>query len=441
MLKKLLLFRKSALLSLGLASAGFAQQETSTLPQGIFRTWVLGGFGSSNQKFNSRGRREGLAHILNRSITIQDLVTHMKNSKSPDIIKDAEQLESLRNELNTIAAMTGRDPLGDNLYQADIYADTQANASQLVGVLEYGLTDKVSLGLGIPLRWYDIRTTIRIEYQNTFQKAINAIKNSAEMDDGIRDFAPRAQNSESFKKTLFTDAGYKTPGHTRIFGLGDIEGGLKYRAYESQHMDAALSLGFRLPTASHHKDVTDLADIPTGDRQLDLSLQAGFDFKFNPNLILYSGAQFTLQTPDNEPVVGYLKGAPEASLPDLNDARVHDASARRKLGNTWDLTLSLRQYLFQRRIAVIGAYLYQYKYADRYDGFNPHLDYNRIAGRVAESYAHAGEVFLVYSTVADYMRQQQGIPWEVLFSYHHTLGGRNASDSNYAFARLNLFFK
>lgn len=439
MLKKLLLLSpKWGFIGIALASSAFAQEETSVLPRGIFRTWIIGAVGGSDQHFNAGGRRQGLAHVLNRSITMRDLVKHMGNSKSPITAQSAKDLELLRNELNTVAANAGMGQLGDNLYQADIYADARVEASQLVYALEYGISRRMSIGLALPLQWYDIKADVRVENQNAFQKTINILKNTVPIEDGIKRFAAQAQDSNTFKKSIFTDNGYKIPGNTRVFGISDLEGGLKYRAYESDYVDAALLFGFRLPTASHQKDPTNLVDKATGDRQFDLAFQAGVDFKFTPNLIFYSGFKYTLQTPDQERVVGYLKGS-DASLPDLNDPRVFDNSARRKLGNIWDVNLNLRYYMFQRRVALVGAYLFQHKNADRYDGSNSFLDYPRLSDNT-ETQSHASEIFLIYSTVADYMRQEKAIPWEASITYHHTLAGRNTPDVRYAYARLKFFF-
>lgn len=420
-----------------LAASASAQEETSVLPKGIYRTWVIGAVGGADYQFNASGNKQGLAHILNRSVTMQDLEKAMSESKNPSSRDTGKELARLRNELNTHGEnVVGLPNLGNSLYQADIYADAKVEVSQLVYALEYGLTTKVSLGLAVPLQWYDIKANLRIESQNSFLNTIQKIKNTP-LENEIRRFAVEIQDSNKFKKSLFTDNGYQIPNDTRIFGVGDLEGGLKYRAFESQYVDAAMLFGFRLPTASHKKDPTNLLDQSTGDKQLDVAIQGGLDFKFTPNLVMLSAAKFTFQTPDREPIYGNLKGS-SSPLPDLNDPRTFD-NASRKLGNMWDLNFNLRYYMFQKRVALVGAYIYQHKFADNYSGNNPYLDYKKLELNTDKS-SHSTEFFLVYSTVADYMRQEKAIPWEASITYHHTLAGRNVPDLRYGYARLKFFF-
>lgn len=397
---------------------------------------MIGAVGGADYQLNAFGRRQSLAHKLNRSISMRDLQKAMEQSKTPEKRKTSKDLGMLRSELNTFGAGVGSPNIGDNLYQADIYADARVEISQLVYALEYGFTSKVSFGIALPLQWYDIKARLRVENQNSFAHALNIVKNTP-LENEIRRFAVEAQDSNTFKKSIFTDNGYQIPSDTRVFGIGDMEGGLKYRAFESEYVDSAMLFGFRLPTASHQKDFTNLLDQSTGDKQLDVAFQAGFDFKFTPNLIMLTALKYTFQTPDTEHVVGQLRGS-SLPIPDLNDPRSYDY-AHRKLGNMWDFNTNLRYYMFQRRFAVVGAYIYQFKGADHYSGNNSFLDYDLLSANTQKQ-AHSAEFFLIYSTVADYFRQEKAIPWEASITYHHTLAGRNTPDLRYAYARVKFFF-
>ncbi len=421
-------------ISMALATTAFAQEETSVLPHGVFRTWIIGAAGGSEYKFNTTGKRQGLAHILNRSVSMTDLEEAL--SKSSDFVKTASELKNLRSELDDYGAKIGQPKLGNNLFQSDIYAAAQVEASQLILALEYGLTPKLSLGIAAPLMWYDIKAKVNIRNQNAFARTQNIVK-GLPLESRVLSFSSNAPNEETFKKSIFTDKGYQVPDNNRIFGISDIEGGLKYAAFKSTYVDSALLFGFRLPTGSHKKDPTNLVDQHIGDGQLDLAVQASVDFKITPKFIFLSSAKYTFQTPDREMIVGKLKGSDDP-LPDLTDPRVYDF-ANRKLGNTWDLNFNLRYYMFQSRFAVVGAYLYQFKGQDSFNGNNPYLNYALLEKNTNSNY-HATEVFLIYSTVADYMRQEKAIPWEASVTYHHTLAGVNTPDLRYAYARLKFFF-
>lgn len=422
---------------MALSNSALAQEETSVLPHGVFRAWVIGAAGGTQFKFNPQGKRENLAFKLNRSVTMTDLESALTKSPSMTVSKTGDDLSLLRKELNHYGAETGQDAkLGDNLFQSDIYADAQVEISQLVMALEYGLTPKLSLGLAMPLMWYDINAKINVKNQDTFAYARSVVKGT-ELVQKIQEFSQRAPDLATYKKNIFSDYGYHVPGPNRVFGVSDLEGGLKYRAFESRFIDSALLVGFRLPTGTHKKDPRNLVDQNIGDGQLDLAFQASVDFKITPRLIFLSAVKYTFQTADRENIVAPLKGSTDL-LPNLNDPAVRDY-ADRKLGNMWDLNLNLRYYMFQNRFAVVGAYLYQQKYQDRYSGTSNVLDYGSLE-RNTESQNHSAEVYLIYSTVADYMRKQKAIPWEVSVTYHHTFAGVNSLDTRYAYTRLKFFF-
>ncbi|HVJ64192.1 MAG TPA: hypothetical protein VM901_02945 [Bdellovibrionota bacterium] len=418
------------------AKPAVAQEETSVLPHGIFRTWAIFAAGGSEYKFNPQGKREGLAHMLNRSVSMLDLESTLQNSKDPQALNTSKQLKDLRTELNNFGSGVGSPKLGDNLFQSDLYADAQADVMQFVFALEYGLTPKLSVGLAAPLMWYDIQANFNTASQDSFHSVMHTVKGTP-LESKVKQFAQQAPTSATFRKSIFTDQGYYEPSATKIFGLSDLEGGVKYRAFESTYVDSSLLFGFRLPTGTHKKDPRNLLDQSIGDGQLDLAFQASVDFKITPHLIFLSSAKYTFQTPDRELVVGKPKGS-TAPLPDLTDLNSYDF-ANRKLGNIWEMNFNLRYYMFQHRVALISAYIFQNKFADSYSGDNPVLDYAALS-RNTDTQTHATELFLIYSTVADYMRGQKAFPFEVSVTYHHTLAGRNAPDLNYGYARMKFFF-
>src|SRR5690606_27073409 len=95
--------------------------------------------------------------------------------------------------------------------------------------------------------------------------------------------------------------------------------------------------------------------------------------------------------------------------------------------------------MFQHRFSVVGAYVYQNKFRDDYRGESSVIDYSAIS-QDTDSTSHAGELYLIYSTVADYYRKEKAIPWEAIVAYHHTFQGTNTPDFNYTFLRLRFFF-
>jgi hypothetical protein len=421
---------------IALVKPAFAQEETSVLPHGVFRAWFIGAVGGTEYKFNSSGKRQNLAHELNRSISMTDLENALANSPSAESRKTSAELQLLRTELNTFGAGVGSPALGNNLYQSDFYADAQVEASQLIIALEYGLTPKLSLGLAVPLVWYDIKARVAVRNQDSFAQTLDMVKGTP-LETNVRRFASEAPTLETYKNSIFTENGYQVPGNNRIFGVSDLEGGFKYRALESRYVDTALLFGFRLPTGTYKKDPSNLVDQSVGDGQLDLALQVSIDFKITPQLVFLSSAKYTFQTPDRENIVGPLIGSTNP-LPNLKNPNVYD-NANRKLGNIWDLNFNLRYYMFQRRFAIIGAYLYHHKYSDSYSGTNQMLNYSALERNTNSQY-HAAQLFLVYSTVSDFMRGEKAIPWEAGITYHHTLAGINSLDTRYAYARLKFFF-
>jgi hypothetical protein len=135
-----------------------------------------------------------------------------------------------------------------NIVAANVLARAEKRVTPLF--LEFGLSNRIALSARLPL----VRVKVQA-WRDT--STAGAILHSL-LSDSIYDYAP-------------IDV---TDRRLRYFA-GDIEVGAKYRLLVGRHANYATSVAFvaRLPTG-HQDSPHDLFDIPTGDHQTDLEVQA-----------------------------------------------------------------------------------------------------------------------------------------------------------------------
>jgi len=123
--------------------------------------------------------------------------------------------------------------------------------------LDFGITNRIAVGVRVPL--------VRVNVRESFP--LDSAGDPA-------DSAGKAALDTLLRGTTyaFDSISANTPRHLRYFA-GDIELEAKYRILESHSYALSGALVVRLPTG-HQDSPHDLFDIPTGDHQTDLEVQA-----------------------------------------------------------------------------------------------------------------------------------------------------------------------
>lgn len=391
-----------------------------TMPRNIFRARAIGIFGNTlHARANDHGDPIPLLAPLNRTVTMADM-----SASNAD-------LNQLYTKLNEFQA-----GLGDSLMKSDFKTESQIDFGRNIFALEYGLHDRVSLGLMVPISRQIVKSSFRAE---TTSQAAAVAKATAGMDvltDGVWKADANKPTTATFEQAVFTAKGYEIPHDWRVEGLGDIELGLKYQALHTDDLQFSTQLGVRMPTTTHTENYARLLDKGLGDKQLDVGLFFYGDYNLNSNWILAGCAKFTAQLTHEIRRPFLYKG--ETGLPNLLDANAWD-NVRRNLGDMIDTEISSTYHFGDRAFNVYGAYQFSLKAEDRISGGRTDLDYDAVEFESATR-SHRYEAGIGYSTVQHYLKGRFFLPFELKYGFNSAFRARNTPIASYNRFNLLLYF-
>ena len=400
-----------------LASSADAHKTSSLLPTGIFRARVVNVFGEPVvNKFDQNGDRQELLAPLERTVGASTLAA------------SKPELKTLYDSLNSFEPN-----LGDDLFSAQLLADAKINFHQITTALEYGLTDRVSLGVIVPF--------VQITGSSSFDAKVSSksasIKNKVKgtlLENGVTQFESQIPGRDALAAGLFTANGYEIPGDFQYAGLGDIEIGAVVQPYKNGTFLTAIQTGFRLPTSTHKKDYANLLDQGTGDEQLDFAFEAGFDAKVTSRLTTGFHSRYTFQFGRNAEMPVLKTG--KSGLPDLKDPTSF-VVVDRNLGDVFENEAYL-DYTINKTWSPYVAYTYTMRGADRYSGPSGY-DYNSLMENTAGR-SHSLMVGMTISTIPAYAAKTIPVPMKIDASYTKVLNATNDTDAAYGRLDLIVFF-
>jgi len=144
---------------------------------------------------------------------------------------------------------------------------------------EYGITNRIAVGVSIPLVRVNTRATYPLDSTGA----------------PAPDSAARALDSLLQDTTYAFDPIANTERRLRYFA-GDVEVQAKYRLLETHSFALSGALVVRLPTG-HQDSPSNLFDLPTGDHQTDIELQAAPELTLFDRLWLNGMVRLARQQP------------------------------------------------------------------------------------------------------------------------------------------------
>lgn len=400
----------------------FVWADAAVLPKGIFRARVVNVITQGiDTKFNSEGEAEGILHGLNRSLDTQTMA-----ASSADLAK----IVQLANEIDPNYAQ--------DFIQADLFAGASIYGQRYVPALEYGITEKLSLGMKIPIAYVNVKADFDVEVQNNLAHYRQMTQGMDAIEQGAwSKFEAGMPTPQSISSSILTSKGYEVPSDFSFGGLGDIEIGGRYQFYKNDWIMASVESGFRLPTAQNPKRQNNLLYTGTGDRNLDLGNKLLVDILPAPNTTLELTQTYEFQFADsyNWSVApkGYTGG-----LVDLNNPAYQDTVSR-NLGDFMESEVMLTQKMFNSTFHVGGGYNFARQNVSSYSG-SKDLDYASL-GANSEYSAHKMILKTGYSTIPLFAKKEFPVPAELNFQYHKTLGGVNTTDVSYVRADVIIYLK
>jgi hypothetical protein len=415
--KAFYLFLASLSLMTGGLEKAWAQKSASVLPKGIYRVRMVGIMPQAiTQTLNSQGQAESLVSALEQRLGTYELA------------QINQELMPLYEGLNAYEA-----GLGDSLVNIDLIPRAEIHARQAFFAAEYGINEKLSVGIIVPMVTMDVKAGFRAEVNNQAEVVAARVQGMGDLEVGMNAFSSGAPTAQTFENGIFLDKGYDLPRDFNYSGLGDVEVGLKYLFSKSDWHRSSFTGGFRAPTTSHNPNPRNILDRRTGDKQWDLAAELTHDFLLGQRVIVGSAFRYTHQLPNSEQRALLRNG--ESGLAHLDNT----FTLRRKLGDLIDAEVSSTVYSPSKQFSLVGILSMSRKFSDSYQGGNEDFSVQGL-GNNTDYLTQRMEFGLGYSTIPLFVAKKFALPLEAKISHNFMLGGRNTALSDFTRFDFIVYF-
>lgn len=398
-------------LCLGMGVQAVWADDAAVLPKNRWRLRWISSFSFADHAFDSSGNSVMLGDEYSQTISTQFLT-----ALRPDTTKLVKTLNAVQ------------PGLGENLPIAVVNAKLDSNVYTNVFVAEYGLTDRLSLGIILPLVHASVEAEIKSEPSAEFKALMGSIPEGHPMKAALSSLQQQ-MTIEALSSTLKSELGYNAGlSSWSGSGLGDIELGAKYNYYKSHPFVATIKGGVRLPTGRRN-DPDELFDIGFGDGQFDLGAFHYLDYHPLAQLYITWEAGYTAQLPHSATY--------RVPIIDGTDISPLKAKLNRDLGDFWETGLEAH-WSFVKTMTFSSKYRYVQKFSDTYsssDGLNTAaLEANTDEER------HEANFTLTYSNIPNVRAGRARIPFEASIFYRLPFAGKNIEQLQTAGVQLKSYF-
>lgn len=393
--------------------------DAATLPQGRWRVRLITSYTEASNEYGPRGDIQSVGDKYSRHLDAKFL--QLINPASKEIIQGLNAMNPGQ---------------GDALEAAMLETDVKSEFFTNLFITEYGITDRLSVGLILPL----VRANIDLTANSNPNNKLNQLLQQPDLPEGHPAKAAMARlkaglaqiqqgtTVQGLNTLLRNSYGYK--GGLESWsgtGIGDLEVGAKYNYYNSHPLKFTLKTGMRLPTG-REDDPDVLADCAFGDGQIDLGAYHYIDYQ------AFANTYFTLE-------LGYT-----TQLPSTTTVRVPLASdlpigldkiqATQKLGDYYEAGLEANQTLF-RYFTLSAKYHFKQKFKDEYS--EAAVDLSALE-KNTNSILHEGQFQAEYSNLPAVRAGEASIPYAVGAFYRQPFLGENTTDVRTSGMFLKTYF-
>lgn len=373
--------------------------SAEVLPKGVFRGNITGNFYFSiDKRFDSNGKKEDVANDFNADLG---------SSVFPD--------------LALIEQFFGMPPGSANIGQSVV--DFKYYFKDIIFDFQYGLTDRLSIGIKIPYYWNKtkvnkafLNTSMATVGKNPFLNTIAPLAFPGTVPLTTQD----AQNLIGRGLDMNNDGiidiqgfGYKPIKTWSESDLSDIELGFRYQYLKTERWRLAFTGGVRLPTGPID-DPDNLIDTNFGSGAWAILFRVNNDFYVMKNLILNATFRYDLVLPDKEKR-RIPNNVNQPITPNLE-------KVDRNLGDIFELEAS-GSYEFLKGLNVSLLYRFAFKLKDHVSGDRGYA-YESLEDETNWRY-HMFETGLSYSTISLFMAKKFPLPLTASVSYKNVFAGKN----------------
>jgi hypothetical protein len=364
----------------------------------------------SDQKFDGNGNAVPAAASLNKSFTWRDVLS----SQSP------VQREALRALLQATPAIKETDLAGS------VTADASTVTSAVVPILFWGVTDRLSFGLAVPVEHVDVRAVSGYVQGPSAQTLIDrACASSSPVK-----CQQIAQQLNQTLNTRLTQMGYEPLHSMTTDALGDVRLFARYSLFRGEKQALALKPMIVFPTGTA-PDYDRLADTNTGDGRYEAGttlvyeLTDGGSWRGN----VYSMYQALLPTHP-------LMHIPTASSWLSGDRETVNQSWDHRFGTGIGVTYTVASW----GTSLGAGYNLQYQTGSSFSGSLFGADRYALLGDLyPDQWLHSATITLGFNTFRWYRQGSFPMPIEAALTYDKALGGRNTMEADIFAADITVF--
>jgi hypothetical protein len=394
----------------GLAWAGDAE----VVPKGVFKidvesTWYF----PTTKRFNPDGDLEDVAIDYNTSL-------------DSNVFPGLRQLES------AFGLPPGFAKIGDSIVALKL------EFIDLFMSLQYGVTDRLTVGVLVPYYWQTNRVSARVDTTHATVGKNAALTTLAPL------HIPGTQplTTEDVQALLGKgldingDGIIDIPGFSfKRFetwsdeGIGDLEAGFRYQYLKTKNWRLAFTSGVRFPTGQVD-DPDNLVDGAFGLGAYALLFRTNTDFTGITNVVLHTTLSYDLYLPDRQ----------TRRVPDKvnQPVTINREEVKRDLGDIFKVEVS-GQYTILRGLSISGLYEFGAKWKDQVSG-KKGFTYASLEEETNWT-SHIYRVGFSYTTVPLYLMKRFPVPFITSITYRDRFAGsNNALDTMFISLEIQAFF-
>jgi len=401
-----------------IAYSGSAYGDSAeVLPKGVFRAGAqYNGYLPIDTRFDPDGKKESVSHDFNADLN--------SNVFSPLALVEAG-----------FGMPAGSASIGRSV------VDFQYEFTDLILSLQYGLTEKLTVGVKAPYYWSTTRVLeARLDTTNATVGKDPSLSLGSPLipislggtpltTNDVQNLLGRGLDVNGDGVIDIPGFGYKPIETWSGNGFSDIEVGGRYQYYKSDNWRLAFTGGVRLPTGKVD-DPDNLIDVGFGTGAYALLFHMNNDYTGIKDLILNASLKYDLTLPDSQ----------EKRVPDSANSPItaNKEKVSRNLGDTMTLDLSGTFEFYPGWRFALG-YMYSSKSKDKVSG-DMGFNYQSLEDET-DVKSHLASAEISYSTIELFTKKKFPVPMDASLGYEYMFAGRNNSlEQKYLTLKLAVYF-
>jgi hypothetical protein len=405
---------------MGIISQAYAD-SAEVMPKGVFNAQVAyNPYLPISKRFNGDGDTEDVSRYFNATLN--------------------SNIFPALGALDEIMGGPGTAIIGDSV------VDFKYKATEVDFRLNYGVTDRLSVGIFIPYQW--LSTDLKEARLDTKNATVGKNPLFGTPDDpfGGAPIVPISLGGVPLTtqdvqhllgRGLFINGQLAIPGYgyKRVqswsdSGLSDIEVGARYQYLKNDNWRLAFTGGARFPTG-RVDDPDNLVDLGFGTGAYALLFRLNNDYIGIKNLLLDVTIKYDLTLPDEQ--LKRVTSIQHPIVPLSDEERVD-----RNIGDIITLE-GAGTYTIAEGLDVSLMYRYATKTKDHISG-NRNLDYAALEFETDWKY-HLFNAGICYSTIPLFQQKKFPLPLKASFEYENVFAGRNNFLKQQDFyVKLDIYF-